>query len=111
MPSSGRPDAACPDIVRPDAAGPDAVRPDADSRQTSDDHRPEQLPRLAQQTSAQLRPRFADGDCSQAPCGPQDLELALRQVKRRILATYKNHRSPEPNFSRAQGELMKDLQP
>ena len=57
----------------------------------------------------QLQPRFADGDCSQAPRGPQDMEVALRQVKRRILATYRNHRSPNPNYSRAELELLGDL--
>ena len=37
------------------------------------------------------------------------MELAMRQVKRRILATYKNHRSPDPNYSHAQLSSLKDL--
>ena len=63
----------------------------------------------AKGSTGQLRPRFPDGDCSQAPRGPQDMEVALQQVKRRIIAAYKNHRSPDLNYSAAQMKSLKDL--
>ena len=61
------------------------------------------------QQSQQLQARFPDGDCGQAPAGSRELEASLQQVKRKVLAAYKNHNRTLPNHSRAQVDALNGL--
>ena len=66
-------------------------------------------PPTQQQQHKDLKPRFPDGDCGQAPVGSGELETSIKQVKKKVLAAYKNHSKHLPNHSRAQVDALNQL--
>ena len=109
-PTQNDPDhARRPQLVPPPRPPPESPEDGSLTQSTTNDNSERQPEPTEQPPSTQLRPRFGDGDCSQAPRGPPDIELSLRQVKRRILAAYKNHRSPNLNHSQVQLKSLKNL--
>ena len=56
-----------------------------------------------------LKPRFPDGAASMPPAAPGDVERSILALKKKLMAIYRNHRSPGKNYTMPQRRAISQL--